>query len=138
MPRPKVHPSNRIRAPEACARCKSTKKRCSFIFPCFNCTRAGVGGSCSASSKDRGGRYTTHTRHTGLRTRTTPRGSPTPALRREQYGGVQSTYSGDAGQVELPESQLKTHPRMLRSLQGEKGALSLYMVFGLDSHIIIT
>ena len=46
MPRPKVHPSQRRRAAEACRFCRANKKRCSGTVPCINCRRKGKADSC--------------------------------------------------------------------------------------------
>lgn len=46
MPRPKVLPSQRQRAVEACNACRSTKKRCSGNVPCTLCQRRGLQDSC--------------------------------------------------------------------------------------------
>ncbi|RMZ81866.1 hypothetical protein DV738_g2078, partial [Chaetothyriales sp. CBS 135597] len=51
MPRPKVHPSQRRRAAEACNTCRTTKKRCSGIVPCINCIHKGKAASCHIPTK---------------------------------------------------------------------------------------
>ena len=56
MPRPKVHPSMRQRASEACNSCREAKKRCSGTAPCTHCLRRGTGDSCYISHRPRGHR----------------------------------------------------------------------------------
>lgn len=56
MPRPKVHPSQRQRAAEACNFCRSSKKRCSATVPCTACQRRGIGASCYLTHRPRGSR----------------------------------------------------------------------------------
>lgn len=54
MPRPKVHPSQRQRAAEACNFCRASKKRCSATVPCTACQRRGIGDSCHLTHRPRG------------------------------------------------------------------------------------
>ncbi|KAL7796727.1 hypothetical protein V8C37DRAFT_408211 [Trichoderma ceciliae] len=56
MPRPKVHPSQRQRAAEACNFCRASKKRCSATVPCTACERRGIGTSCYLTHRPRGSR----------------------------------------------------------------------------------
>lgn len=56
MPRPKVLPSQRQRASEACNSCREAKKRCSGTAPCTHCLRRGIGGTCVISHRPRGSR----------------------------------------------------------------------------------
>ncbi|KAM0262170.1 hypothetical protein ACHAQJ_001913 [Trichoderma viride] len=56
MPRPKVHPSQRQRAAEACNFCRTSKKRCSATVPCTACQRRGIGASCYLTYRPRGSR----------------------------------------------------------------------------------
>lgn len=56
MPRPKVHPSMRQRASEACNSCREAKKRCSGTAPCTHCLRRGTGDTCFISHRPRGHR----------------------------------------------------------------------------------
>ncbi|KAH6609109.1 hypothetical protein Trco_002455 [Trichoderma cornu-damae] len=56
MPRPKVHPSQRQRAAEACNFCRASKKRCSATVPCTACLRRGIGASCYLTHRPRGSR----------------------------------------------------------------------------------
>lgn len=56
MPRPKVLPSQRQRAAEACNFCRASKKRCSATVPCTACQRRGIGDSCYLTHRPRGSR----------------------------------------------------------------------------------
>lgn len=58
MPRPKVLPSQRQRAFEACGACRESKKRCSGTAPCTHCLRRGLGSSCLISNRPRAHRRT--------------------------------------------------------------------------------
>lgn len=59
MPRPKVHPSQRRRAAEACNFCRTSKKRCSATVPCTACQRRGIASSCYLTNRPRGSRSIT-------------------------------------------------------------------------------
>jgi hypothetical protein len=59
MPRPKVHPSQRRRAAEACNFCRMSKKRCSATVPCTACQRRGIASSCYLTNRPRGSRSVT-------------------------------------------------------------------------------
>ena len=129
MPRPKVHPANRLRANTACTACRASKKRCSGYFPCTNCIHKGCGRSCTPFKS---------VPNTGLRSRLVPASRPTveaPQTRREISVDLQSLLrpqSHDIGTPPVesdtpqagshsPEVTHRTHPRMLRNLQGERG-----------------
>ncbi|KAK7431949.1 hypothetical protein QQZ08_001568 [Neonectria magnoliae] len=56
MPRPRVHPSQRQRAAEACNFCRTSKKRCSATAPCTACIRRGIEASCYLTHKPWGSR----------------------------------------------------------------------------------
>lgn len=56
MPRPKVLPSQRRRAAEACNFCRDAKKKCSGTAPCSYCLRRGVGSQCIITLRPRGSR----------------------------------------------------------------------------------
>ncbi|KAL4736361.1 hypothetical protein BDV11DRAFT_211283 [Aspergillus similis] len=116
MPRPKVLPANRLRAPEACLACRASKKRCSGTFPCSKCIRNGRAHTCVPFR------------------RSTTASSPRP------INGASKVISPDAGRrlrntstisaANLPQllpalkgisgAPHKTHSRMLRSRQGEQ------------------
>lgn len=53
MPRPKVHPSQRKRAAEACNFCRMSKKKCSATVPCTACQRRGIGHTCYLTNTSR-------------------------------------------------------------------------------------
>ncbi|KAJ6781470.1 hypothetical protein PWT90_02674 [Aphanocladium album] len=53
MPRPKVHPSQRKRAAEACNFCRMSKKKCSATVPCTACQRRGIGNTCYLTNSPR-------------------------------------------------------------------------------------
>ncbi|KAJ5357066.1 hypothetical protein N7517_011675 [Penicillium concentricum] len=125
MPRPKVHPANRLRANTACTACRASKKRCSGYFPCTNCTHKGRGRSCTPFKSP----------NVGLRSRIPP-SQPTvesPRTPRETRANLQPlmSQSHDIGTPDpefdtleagsqSPEVTHRTHPRMLRNLQGER------------------
>lgn len=129
MGRPKVHPANRLRANTACTTCRASKKRCSGTFPCSNCIHKGRGRSCIPFKS---------TSVAGLRSRPSPAsraatediptwGSPSVNLQSPLVTQVHDSSSVDR-QIERPEvgsrspeATHRTHPRMLRNLQGEKG-----------------
>ncbi|KAM3516873.1 hypothetical protein NHJ13051_009498 [Beauveria bassiana] len=60
MPRPKVHPSQRKRAAEACNFCRMSKKKCSATVPCTACQRRGIGHTCYLTHSPRASRSTAH------------------------------------------------------------------------------
>jgi hypothetical protein len=128
MARPKVHPENRLRANTACTACRASKKRCSGFFPCTNCIHKGRGGSCTPFKS-----------LSGLRSRPIPVSRPTEAAPLEIGSGLglqsplksqtqdavtpnHEVHTPEAGS-HSPEATHRTHPRMLRNLQGERGIL---------------
>ncbi|XHG04149.1 hypothetical protein AWENTII_007429 [Aspergillus wentii] len=139
MPRPKVHPSNRLRAFEACLFCRTSKKRCTGSFPCPNCIHRGRADSCVPSKK-------TGPSHQSRPSFTSPSSNAadlqtsaaTPASRaqvtagfsphNEAYPPIHSSSPQPNVSARTPiepgpgspEAQHRTHPRMLRSLQGER------------------
>jgi hypothetical protein len=54
MPRPKVPPSQRRRAAEACNACRESKKRCTGTAPCTHCLRRGLERDCFITYAPRG------------------------------------------------------------------------------------
>ncbi|KAJ5820842.1 Activator of stress genes [Penicillium chrysogenum] len=124
MPRPKVHPANRLRANTACTACRASKKRCSGYFPCTNCIHKGRGRSCTPFKS---------LPNAGLRNRPVPASRPTvetPQTSRGMAVDLQNP-SHDIGTPHpefdtleagshSPEVTHQTHPRMLRNLQGER------------------
>ncbi|KAL4928647.1 Zn(II)2Cys6 transcription factor [Aspergillus undulatus] len=117
MPRPKVLPANRLRAPEACLACRASKKRCSGTFPCSKCIRNGRADTCvpfrrsntSSSSRPTNSTYQALTSpDAGRRTRDTPSNGSTSLPQ------LLPPINGTSG------APHKTHSRMLRSRQGEQ------------------
>lgn len=129
MPRSKVHPANRLRANTACTACRASKKRCSGYFPCTNCIHKGRDRSCTpfksfpnaglrnrfvppsqpAVEAPRTWRGMTVDLQTPLRSQSRDIGTPHPEFDKLQAGS------------HSPEVTHRTHPRMLRNLQGERG-----------------
>lgn len=122
MARPKVHPDNRLRANTACTACRKSKKRCSGQFPCSNCLHKGLGGSCIPFRS--------------LPARSRPAASRPAAPRwSEPEIGLQSPLRSQTHEVvtpnqrvttpeaesHSPEAPHRTHPRMLRNRQGDRG-----------------
>lgn len=143
MPRPKVPPSRRQRAPEACVACRISKKRCSGSFPCTNCLRKGLSDSCGGCPPPRTARSSTSLNKASqpsLPEAVPDTSSPALASACEQAVisrpsepvvsptiTTQSTHRrpssglpGLPGSLS-PEAPHRTHPRMLRNLQGERG-----------------
>ncbi|CAG8038773.1 unnamed protein product [Penicillium olsonii] len=121
MARPKVHPENRLRANTACTACRKSKKRCSGVFPCSNCLHKGRGGSCIPFRS-----------LPGLRSRTASRPaaptwsesgidleSPVRPQTHEETTPDPGVASPEA-EPHSPEAPHRTHPRMLRNLQGDR------------------
>ena len=117
MPRPKVLPANRLRAPEACLACRASKKRCSGTFPCSKCIRNGRADTCvpfrrpnnASSPRQTNDAYRALTSpDAGRRTRNTSNG---PRALPQLLPAVTNTSGAPH----------KTHSRMLRSRQGERG-----------------
>ncbi|OKL55458.1 hypothetical protein UA08_09281 [Talaromyces atroroseus] len=52
MPRPKVRPEDRLRAPRACLACKASKIRCDAQRPCASCVRRKHPDACVYSGVD--------------------------------------------------------------------------------------
>ncbi|KAL2822946.1 hypothetical protein BJX63DRAFT_375897 [Aspergillus granulosus] len=119
MPRPKVLPANRLRAPEACLACRASKKRCSGTFPCTKCIRNGRADTCVPFRRSNS--------------------TSTPRQTNNRYKALNSPASLDSGRRartslsiapnSLPQllpapgisgAPHKTHSRMLRNRQGER------------------
>lgn len=94
MPRPRVHPSQRQRAAEACNFCRVSKKRCSATVPCITCTKRGIEASC----------YLTH-KPWGLRR--SPDASASPRQR--------SSISSSTGPLVAASASTSTRNRPIRS-----------------------
>lgn len=123
MPRPKVLPANRLRAPEACLACRASKKRCSGTFPCSKCIRNGRADSCVPFRRSNS-TCISAPRHTS----NVYRPLETPDA------GRRSRNTSSAGLRGLPQlipamngtsgAPHKTHSRMLRDRKGEQGTAS--------------
>lgn len=123
MPRPKVLPANRLRAPEACLACRASKKRCSGTFPCSKCIRNGRADSCVPFR-----RSNTTCTSAPRQTNNAYRAPTSPDA------GRRSRNTSSAGLGSLPQllpamngtsgAPHKTHSRMLRDRKGEQGTIS--------------
>ncbi|CAI7595322.1 unnamed protein product [Penicillium viridicatum] len=128
MPRPKVHPANRLRANTACTACRASKKRCSGYFPCTNCIQKGRDRSCTPFKS---------LPNAGLRSRLVPPSQPTVEAPRTWRGmtvDLQTPLRSQSQDIRTPHPEFdklqagshspevthRTHPRMLRNLQGEQ------------------
>lgn len=124
MGRPKVDPANRLRANTACTACRASKKRCSGSFPCTNCFQKGRAQTCTP--------FKSSTSEAGSRTRlsqelavweasqnslSSPLSSQVPGFSPPGLSGDQNLGPGSRS----PEATHRTHPRMLRNLQGDQG-----------------
>ncbi|KAL4863097.1 hypothetical protein BDV12DRAFT_31767 [Aspergillus spectabilis] len=119
MPRPKVLPANRLRAPEACLACRASKKRCSGTFPCSKCVRNGRADTCVPFRRS-------NITSTQRPTNKAYRAMTTTAL----GAGRQTRNTASVGPGDLPQllpaitgtsgAPHKTHSRMLRNRQGER------------------
>ncbi|KAL2827521.1 hypothetical protein BDW59DRAFT_143913 [Aspergillus cavernicola] len=109
MPRPKVLPANRLRAPEACLACRASKKRCSGTFPCTKCVGNGRADSCvpfrrATTQRRTSDAYGTPNTSTAL----------TSSVGLDRLPQLLPSASGKSG------APHKTHSRMLRNRQGER------------------
>ncbi|RAL12945.1 uncharacterized protein BO97DRAFT_389401 [Aspergillus homomorphus CBS 101889] len=128
MPRPKVHPDNRLRAYEACLACRATKKRCSGTFPCAKCIRLGRSATCVPAPRSSARRPTESNSTYPSVSNTGHRDSTTLSLTSSDYqinDTPQSPSSGPTSSTHetgplSPETPHRTHPRMLRNLRGER------------------
>ncbi|RDW70516.1 Zn(II)2Cys6 transcription factor [Aspergillus mulundensis] len=115
MPRPKVLPANRLRAPEACLACRASKKRCSGSFPCTKCIRNGRADTCvpfrrsnSVSAPRQNDAYRVTSPDAGRRARNTS------SINAASLPQLLPALNGTSG------APHKTHSRMLRNRQGER------------------
>ncbi|KAH8422360.1 Zn(II)2Cys6 transcription factor [Aspergillus melleus] len=135
MPRPKVSPANRLRAYEVCLACRVTKKRCSGSFPCVACIKNDRADTCTpCKRKDRYASPRLSRDNRGGLSSTTVSVSESSGARSLPVTG--SHRSSDTSRPDRhvtphespnavvdpgsPEAPHKTHPRMLRNLQGER------------------
>ncbi|OOF95346.1 hypothetical protein ASPCADRAFT_515743 [Aspergillus carbonarius ITEM 5010] len=127
MPRPKVHPANRLRAYKACLACRATKKRCSGTFPCSKCVRLGRADTCVPSPRTtQRPTDTTHPLENGSgvsdsESRPTTTLSSIPLTDQVDHNQLSGTSHSTAEPRPVsPETLHRTHPRMLRNLRGER------------------
>ncbi|KAJ5371496.1 uncharacterized protein N7496_007588 [Penicillium cataractarum] len=131
MGRPKVLPANRLRANTACTACRASKKRCSGSFPCTNCVSKGRGHTCipfkSISNTDSRNRRESTISRQPLESIPTAWSEINANLQSPRSSQIQDASPSDrlierpleAGS-RSPEATHRTHPRMLRNLQGER------------------
>ena len=131
MGRPKINPANRLRANTACTICRASKKRCSGSFPCTNCINKGRAHACVPFKS---------TSTTRPHSRSDPAACSSPAATATTWTpSVPSLWSPMSSRINAaspserqlaqvpeagsrsPEATHRTHPRMLRNLQGDKG-----------------
>lgn len=131
MPRPRVPPSQRRRAAEACSFCRETKKKCSGTAPCSYCLRRGIGSQCIITPRPRGSRSKTPTDAftTTASLLADPRmgaecGSSEEAKRLES--GASSFPSSDSRLSLGGGDSANPHPRMLLNSRGERGGFSVF------------
>lgn len=132
MGRPKVLPANRLRANTACTTCRASKKRCSGSFPCTNCINKGRGHTCipfkSISATDSRSRRESTLSRQPLESIPTAWTEINADFQSPRSSQIQDASPSDrligrpleAGS-RSPEATHRTHPRMLRNLQGERG-----------------
>lgn len=122
MARPRVQPANRLRVTTACTACRKSKKRCSGSFPCTNCIHKGCGGSCTP--------FKSASRSHQAASRPSARSTETESGKLSKAPFVSQNHNvltphREIDTLELgshsPEATHRTHPRMLRNLQGERG-----------------
>ncbi|KAJ5690861.1 hypothetical protein N7462_005253 [Penicillium macrosclerotiorum] len=133
MGRPKVLPANRLRANTACTACRASKKRCSGSFPCTSCIHKGQGRTCMPFKLVAGESRSRHPSATCQATDTIPAAtrsswgeastnfqSPPPTSIHETSPHGRSVEQSLEAGSRSPEATHRTHPRMLRNLQGER------------------
>ena len=137
MPRAKVDPKNRQRADKACLACRLSKKRCSGTFPCIKCVRAGRGDACAASVQlQTPSPWLSSARvrnATAILDSDVHDAVTTPRLRCATPPLQSPIHPSDHPGSLSPEAPHRTHPRMLRNLQGERGKIDLSFVRGMDT-----
>jgi len=133
MGRPKVLPANRLRANTACTACRSSKKRCSGSFPCTNCIHKGRGRLCIPfkSISDSPARTRSSATRSSIENNAEwnddalAADPQTPLVSPPDNSAVETQLGPEPGAgSRSPEATHRTHPRMLRNLQGERGTVS--------------
>ncbi|KAL2869176.1 Zn(II)2Cys6 transcription factor [Aspergillus lucknowensis] len=120
MPRPKVLPANRLRAPEACLACRASKKRCSGTFPCTKCVRNGRADTCvpfrrsnsTSTPRQTNNLYKALNPHVALDAR--PETRTSLSVGHDRLPQLLPAAPATSG------APHKTHFRMLRNRQGER------------------
>ncbi|KAJ5945893.1 hypothetical protein N7454_002732 [Penicillium verhagenii] len=128
MGRPKVNPENRLRANTACTKCRASKKRCSGSFPCTNCIRKGLARTCIPFKPISETSPSSHTEQTPReRLNTIPAWNNPSEASERQFAQPRAASPSDrllerpaAAGSRSPEATHRTHPRMLRNLQGDR------------------
>ncbi|KAJ5227608.1 uncharacterized protein N7469_007614 [Penicillium citrinum] len=129
MGRPKVLPANRLRANTACTACRSSKKRCSGSFPCTNCIHKGRGRLCIPfkSISDSPARTRSSATRPSIENNAEWNDNAltadpqTPIVSPPNHSAVETQLGPEQGAgSRSPEATHRTHPRMLRNLQGER------------------
>ncbi|KGO74890.1 hypothetical protein PITC_043910 [Penicillium italicum] len=117
IPRAKVHPANRLQVNTACAACRASRKCCSSYFPGANCIHEVRGHSCTPFKS---------LPNVGHRIPLMPASQPTADLKTplgsQPHGIITPHLEFDRLEAgsHLTEVTHRTHPRMLRNLQGER------------------
>ncbi|KAJ5919375.1 hypothetical protein N7466_010318 [Penicillium verhagenii] len=133
MGRPKVNPENRLRANTACTKCRASKKRCSGSFPCTNCTRKGLARTCIPFKPISETSPSSHTDQTPReRLNTIPAWNNPSEASETQFAQPRAASPSDrllerpaAAGSRSPEATHRTHPRMLRNLQGDRESCTI-------------
>ncbi|KAJ5239005.1 hypothetical protein N7468_003624 [Penicillium chermesinum] len=123
MGRPKVDPANRLRANTACTACRASKKRCSGSFPCTSCIQKGRARTCipfkssisEASPRNALARESLPPWEESQQVLNSPLSSQIHAPSSSGRGPEQPMQGSRS-----PEATHRTHPRMLRNLQGDR------------------
>lgn len=106
MPRPKVHPSQRKRAAEACNFCRMSKKKCSATVPCTACQRRGIGHTCYLTNSPRTSRSNTRRVQDPLRHDLGVNETPSAAGRQSQESANWPLNNAHSWVTTEPESSL--------------------------------
>lgn len=130
MGRPKVLPANRLRANTACTACRASKKRCSGSFPCTNCINKGRGRTCIPfkSISESPARAQPSAARAAIE-----QNADWDDLNDSLHAQLVSPHNDSTADLLLeqtleagsrsPEATHRTHARMLRNLQGERGTI---------------
>lgn len=127
MPRPRVRPEDRQRAPKACEPCKIAKKRCDSTLPCRTCVKKGIVPSCTyATSHGRGSSRWQRSRGDDLGSVVSHASSSElrPDARGSGSGGDVERPSSTPSGLQTPQSAnmpTSQSPLMMLSSSGENG-----------------